>query len=112
MISQREIDAVREENIRLKAALEAASGDAGERGVYSGPMIDALLEENATLRTEKHADAEAIGAMRDALDLIATHRAKCHAHDDDMGHQRRDFDAEDVKLMEYAARAALKGSDT
>lgn len=51
-----------------------------------------------------------IERLRDALDLIATHRAKCHAYDDDMGHPRRIFDAEDLKLVEYAAQTALKGA--
>lgn len=32
--------------------------------------ITALLEENATLRTEKHADAEAIGALRESLSAM------------------------------------------
>jgi hypothetical protein len=50
-----------------------------------------------------------IEQLESALRLIATHRAKCHEHDDDMGHERRDFDVEDVILMEHAARIALKG---
>jgi len=48
------------------------------------------------------------------LDLIATHRKKCHEYDDDVGHERREFDVEDVIIMENAARAAvaeLKGQD-
>ena len=52
-----------------------------------------------------------IERLRSALDLIATHRAKCHEHDEDMGHALRDFDIEDVRLMEFAARTALKGTD-
>jgi len=54
--------------------------------------------------------AKAVGA----LDLIATHRKKCHEYDDDVGHERREFDVEDVIIMENAARAAvaeLKGQD-
>jgi uncharacterized protein YciI len=48
--------------------------EARDARIFSGPMIDALLSdverlkaENAILRTEKHADAEAIGALRDDL---------------------------------------------
>ena len=49
-----------------------------------------------------------ITELEAALGLIATHRAKCHEHDDDMGHERRGFDVEDIIIMEHGARAALK----
>ena len=45
--------------------------------------------------------------LRGALDLIARHRYHCHAYDDDVGHPLRDFDVEDVKIMEYVAKTAL-----
>ena len=57
----------------LTAALdeiERLQGEMSERGVYSGPMIDALLSECKTLRTEKHADAEAIRALRDEVERL------------------------------------------
>ena len=50
-----------------------------------------------------------IDTLTEALGLIATHRARCHEYDDDMGHKLRDFDVEDVILIEQAARIALKG---
>lgn len=52
------------------------------------------MEQNLSIATE-------------ALHLIATHRSKCHDYDDDTGGERREFDAEDVKIMEYAALIAL-----
>ena len=47
--------------------------------------------------------------LRKALTTIATHTQKCHAHDDDMGHERREFDWEDVAHMQRIAHAALTG---
>ena len=50
----------------------------------------------------------------EALGEVATHRKKCHEYDDDVGHERRTFDVEDMIIMEYAARnalAELKGQD-
>ena len=70
------------------AELEAELGNR----VFSGKMIDSLLEENAVLKTEKHADAEAIASARnDALreaagiaDAATQHHALCdhYCHDD------------------------------
>gem|GEM_PF-6250376 len=85
--------------------------------IYSGPMVDALLSdieklkvENGILRTEKHADAQAIGALRSALTEIRDWRKSCHDHDKDMGHDLREFDVEDLKMMEFCANAAIKGA--
>lgn len=53
---------------------------------------------------------EAVGA----LDAIATYRKQCHEYDADCGHALRNFDGEDVRLMERQARATiakLKGTD-
>lgn len=41
-----------------------------DRARQASTMIEALTEENATLRTEKHADAEAIGALREEVDRL------------------------------------------
>lgn len=60
---------------------------------YHKERYDALLAENECLR--------------DALWIIATYRKKCHEYDDDTGNERRDFDREDVLLMEWQARSAL-----
>ena len=43
----------------------------------------------------------------EALEQIATHRKKCHEYDDDVGHERREFDVEDMIIMEYTARTTL-----
>ena len=56
------------------------------------------------IATEQAAE---ITRLRGALDLIARHRYDCHAYDDDMGHPLRDFDVEDVIIMEYVAKTAL-----
>ncbi|GAA6176887.1 hypothetical protein [Sulfitobacter pacificus] len=49
--------------------------------------------------------------LREALNVIATHRAKCHEYDTDCGHEKRSFDEEDVRLMEWQAKSALSGQD-
>ena len=43
----------------------------------------------------------------EALEQIASHRKKCHEYDDDVGHERREFDIEDMIIMEYAAQSTL-----
>lgn len=48
-----------------------------------------------------------IAKLVEALRLISSHRRRCHEHDEDMGHDLREFDLEDLKLMEQAARSAL-----
>ena len=90
--------------------------EAQDARIFSGPMIDALLSdverlkaENGILRTEKHADAEAIGALLSALTEIRDWRKSCHDHDKDMGHDPREFDVEDLKMVEFRASAAIKG---
>ena len=69
----------------------------------SVPLVDRIEELEAKL-------AKAV----EALEQIASHRKKCHEYDDDVGHERREFDVEDMIIMEYAARttlAELKGQD-
>lgn len=53
---------------------------------------------------------ERIEALEDALKLIQDHRKKCHEYDLDTGNELRDFDEEDIKIMEYCARAALEST--
>lgn len=72
--------------------------------------IAELEAENGILRTDKHADAEAIGALLSALTEIRDWRKSCHDHDKDMGHDPREFDVEDLKMMEFRASAAIKGA--
>lgn len=83
--------------------------------------IAELEEEAGTVRTDKHADAECIGdlerengrlrarvmELEAALRVIESHRRKCHEYDADAGYELRGFDEEDVRLMEWQARAAL-----
>lgn len=63
----------------------------------------------AQISAELRAQAARIEQLEAALTLIRDHRESCHYHDEDMGHALRDFDIEDVCIMEFAARAALKG---
>ena len=70
---------------------------------YGQEMADRIEELEANLKK-----------AAEALEQIASHRKKCHEYDDDVGHERREFDVEDMIIMEYAARttlAELKGQD-
>ena len=74
----------------LCASMEGGEGTVIElwntRAILSDPRVKALVE---------------------ALEVIASHRQKCHEHDADCSHELRTFDQEDVRLMELQARAAL-----
>lgn len=88
----------RQQHERIAATLRAQAARIAE-----------LEADNAILRTEKHADAEAIGALLSALTEIRDWRKSCHDHDKDMGHDPREFDVEDLKMVEFRASAAIKG---
>ena len=79
-----------------------------ERGTNVAEYIRADIAAAPDLHRIVTEQAAEIERLREALGLIANHRYCCHAHDDDMGHPLRAFDEEDVKIMEYAAKAALK----
>ena len=49
-----------------------------------------------------------VATLEAALRVIESHRRKCHEYDADVGDELRDFDVEDVILMEWQARAALQ----
>lgn len=69
------------------------------------PEMEARILSDAT----KIADLSIkLALARNALEVIRDHRSSCHAYDEDAGHVRRDFDAEDVRLMEEQARIALE----
>ena len=75
--------------------------------VYDAPTFDDMADRIEELEANLKKAAE-------ALEQIASHRKKCHEYDDDVGHERREFDVEDMIIMEYAARttlAELKGQD-
>lgn len=82
------------------------------------PEVCAALDEIAILRTEKHADTEAIGALRVALHnclhtidgLIEESGRSIECGEEDTFRMGEWFDLHDIHLIE-AARAALKGSD-
>jgi len=50
---------------------------------------------------------ERVAELEAALRVIESHRRKCHEYDADVGDELRDFDEDDVRLMEWQARAAL-----
>jgi len=99
----------------LRAQAERIKGLEGERdrqyqqNAEQIVRIAELESVNGILRTEKHADAEAIGALLSALTEIRDWRKSCHDHDKDMGHDPREFDVEDLKMVEFRASAAIKG---
>ncbi len=91
---------------------------------YEADLAQQALDAREELETKKYHDAwleveiaelEAkLAKALEALEQIATHRKKCHEYDDDVGHERREFDVEDMIIMEYAActtLAELKGQD-
>ena len=111
----RQLAAQISKELRAQAA-RIAELEAQDARIFSEPMIDALMSdverlkaENGILRTEKHADAEDIGALLSALTEIRDWRKSCHDHDKDMGHDPREFDVEDLKMLEFRASAAIKG---
>lgn len=65
-------------------------------------------EKSNELRAEIARLQAQIETAKEALRIIASHRRECHEYDDDCGYGRRTFDSEDVRLMEWQARAALK----
>jgi hypothetical protein len=76
----------------------------GEPPNYANAQLIAAAPDLHRIATEQVAE---ITRLRGALDLIARHRYRCHAYDDDVGHPLRDFDVEDVRIMEYVAKTAL-----
>ena len=52
-----------------------------------------------------------IAELEGALRAIATYREKCQEYDDDMGHERRDFDGDGWWQIEHVATAALSPPD-
>ena len=52
-----------------------------------------------------------IAELEGALRAIATYREKCQEYDDDMGHERRDFDGDGWWQIEHGATAALSPPD-
>ena len=70
--------------------------------------IEKLRAENERLIEERLAAVERVAKLEVALRVIESHRRKCHEYDADVGDGLRDFDVDDVILMEWQARAALK----
>ena len=71
------------------------------------PYEEGLAMELARARERiKELEAKLEKAMED-LGIIATYRKKCHDYDDDVGHDLRAFEEEDVERLEVIARTAL-----
>lgn len=45
--------------------------------------------------------------LREAIEGFTSWRAECHAYDDDMGHERRDFDEDELESLERHAQYIL-----
>jgi hypothetical protein len=73
----------------LEERWEAACQDAREAEVYAG-KLEAKL-------------ARAV----EALEIVSNYRKKCHDYDDDIGHDLRTFEEEDIERIEALARATL-----
>lgn len=84
----------------LVKRLRDIQGQAGLFASAAADRIKALTAERDDLKAKL---AKAV----EALEQIASHRKKCHEYDDDVGHERREFDVEDMIIMEYAARTTL-----
>ena len=82
--------------------------EAIDRSEYTAAKtLDSERQANEML-TDRIEELEAqLAKAVEALEQIATHRKKCHEYDDDVGHERRTFDVEDMIIMEYAARTTL-----
>jgi hypothetical protein len=48
-------------------------------------------------------------ALREALECISTWRKRAHEYDDDTGYKPREFDEEDLEMVENCAKEALSG---
>ena len=61
----------------------------------------------------KSAEAKLARAV-EALEIVSNYRKKCHDYDDDIGHDLRTFEEEDIERIEALARttlAELKGQN-
>ena len=59
-------------------------------------------------REGMNAAAARITELENALRNIRDWRKSCREYDKDTGHDPRDFGEEDIRILEFAARAALK----
>jgi hypothetical protein len=73
-----------------------------DSGVSSVEIAD------ATLATERDALRDALNKTWAVLEQIESHRRLCVQYDEENGHVPRTFDEEDLRIMEIAARAAMK----
>ena len=64
-------------------------------------------DEMAILERENAAMREAIRVACGALSTLSDWRRVCDAYDDDMGHPQRDYDEEQVEMMEQTAQRPL-----
>ena len=74
---------------------------------YYGPSVISIPRRPGNIDALLAEAADEIDRLREVLGLIAHHRRKCHDYDEDMGHDLRKFDVEDLRIMESAAHAAL-----
>ena len=65
-------------------------------------------ERLRALAAERDALRAALEKTWAVLDQIESHRRLCMQYDEENGHPPRTFDEEDLRIMEIAARTALK----
>jgi hypothetical protein len=74
--------------------------------------IEAATKEEWAERALR-ADAKLAKAV-EALEIVSNYRKNCHDYDDDIGHDLRTFEEEDIERIEALARttlAELKGQN-
>lgn len=89
---------------KLKARLRAPSG-----GVAADTQIISAARSAADALDARDAT---IAALVESLELIRDWRKSCHEYDEDIGDDPREFDVDDLILMEWSARAALAKART
>lgn len=82
-------------------------------GPYSPDAYAANLSIEQAWNTRAYLapDRAAFQRMREALERIQNWRKECHDYDRDMGHEPREFDDEDWRMVEAHASAALKAAE-
>jgi hypothetical protein len=76
------------------------------------PSGQAILDDCAATLRALAAERDALRAALEktwaVLEQIESHRRLCMQYDEENGHVPRTFDEEDLRIMEIAARAAMK----
>ena len=77
-------------------------------------FIQGCADAREAAEAERDALAEKLARAVEALEIVSNYRKKCHDYDDDIGHDLRTFEEEDIERIEALARtilAELKGQN-